>query len=220
VTIDKSADPSSAQVGDQVTFTLTVMNTGSTTLVDLQVEDTLPDGFSSPPSVNQGGSYNGSTRDLGWELTGLDPGASQSVSYVATLSQPGSWTNDACVAAEDTLDNTVTDCTEIAINAAAPTSTPVPPAPPVPTETSTATSTATPQPLAPGQPTSTTVPSETPTATATSTPTVTPTSTPTLTPAEQLVLAIAIELLEQREGENQPGAPQAPIQVPPTSASI
>jgi uncharacterized repeat protein (TIGR01451 family) len=90
VSIDKSADPASAQVGDQVTYTLTVTSTGSTALVDLEVEDSLPDGFTAPPSVNQDGSYDSTTGDLAWELTGLDPGASQSVSYVATLSQAGS----------------------------------------------------------------------------------------------------------------------------------
>jgi uncharacterized repeat protein (TIGR01451 family) len=212
VTIDKSADPSSVQVGDQVTFTLMVTNPGSVDLVDLQAEDTLPDAFTFV-SASDGGSYDNSTRDIGWDVTGLAAGASTQVSYVATLSQPGSWTNSACVDAADANGNEANDCTAVSVNANTPTPTSAPPPPPA--ATSTETPTATPKPAAPGQPTSTTAPTATPTATATSTPTITPTPQPTLTSDEQMVLAVAVSLVEQREAETQPGAPQVPpAQVP------
>ncbi len=211
VAIDKSANPSSVQVGDQVTFTLTVTNPGSVDLVDLQVEDTLPDAFTFV-SASDGGSYDSSTREIGWAIEGLAAGGSTQVSYVASLSQPGTWTNSACVDAVDAAGNQANDCTNTSINAItpAPTSAPAPPAP-----TSTETPTPTPKPVPPGQPTSTVAPTSTPTATATSTPTITPTPLPTLTSDQRLILAVAIDLLERRHAGNQPVAPQIPpIQLP------
>jgi uncharacterized repeat protein (TIGR01451 family) len=214
VTIGKSANPSSVQVGDQVTFTLTVSNPGSVDLDDYQVEDTLPDAFTFV-SASDGGSYDNSSREIGWALSGLAAGASTQVSYVASLSQAGTWMNSACVDAVDGSGNQANDCTQVSVNALTPTPTSAPPAPAAPAPTSTATPTATPKPVPPGQPTSTPAPTSTPTATVTSTPTITPTPLPTLTADEQLVLREAIDLLEQREAETQPAAPQIPpAQVP------
>jgi uncharacterized repeat protein (TIGR01451 family) len=207
VTIDKSANPSTVQVGEQVTFTLTVTNTGSTDLVDAQVEDSLPDGFSFV-SASDGGSYDNSSREIGWPISGLAAGASTQVSYVARLNQPGTWLNSACVDAVDGNGKQTNDCTDVSVNALTPTPTSAPP-PPAPTSTQTATPT--PKPVAPGQPTSTPAPTSTPTATVTSTPTVTPTVMPTLTTDEQVILAVAVERLEQREAGNVlPGVPQIP----------
>jgi uncharacterized repeat protein (TIGR01451 family) len=74
----KTADPQSVPIGGQVTFTITVRNSGAVDLVAIEVADIVPDGMTYVPnSASDGGTY---TSTVNWSLSGLNVGASQQLS--------------------------------------------------------------------------------------------------------------------------------------------
>jgi uncharacterized repeat protein (TIGR01451 family) len=219
IVILKTAEPQLVPVGGQVMFTLTVRNSGMVDLVLLEVSDIVPDGMTYVPnSASNGGTYSAAGNSVDWSLSGLSVGASEQLSYVATLDDASKpITNTACVAAQNAAGAQVTDCSDVPVNPS-PTSTPNPPAPSVPT------STLTPSPAASRGPTSagTSTPTGTPTPTATSTPTVTSTPTPTLEPqvveARQVILGILFTRLQLRVNQPTPPDLVPPVQLPPDRA--
>jgi uncharacterized repeat protein (TIGR01451 family) len=88
--ITKTAAVLEAAVGDAIPYTVTVRNTGSTTLRALVVHDLLPGGMLYSPSrsaVVDSVSVNGA--DLAFHLAGaLAPGASIAVRYAAVVATP------------------------------------------------------------------------------------------------------------------------------------
>jgi uncharacterized repeat protein (TIGR01451 family) len=208
--VTKTVDQPTAAVGDTLTFSITVSNPGTTPLVDTQVEDLLPAGLSFVNASN-GGIYDPSTRMIGWALTGgLGPGASQQLSYRATLSEPGAWVNTACSDARDAAGNEANACDDATVTPpGVPTPTPTATSPPGGGGGASATPVSTPT-VAPtaglGTPT---VPPATPSFTPP--PMAVATPTPTLS-QHQVVLAVAISFVEQREAE---AGGQPPAQVPP-----
>jgi uncharacterized repeat protein (TIGR01451 family) len=232
ILIFKTADPQSVPLGGQVTFTISVRNSGPVDLIAIEVADVVPDGLTYVPnSASDGGNYAAATRSVEWSLPTLGVGASQQLSYTATLDDASKpVTNTACVAAQTATAAQVTDCSDVPVNPL-PTPTPNPPAPSVPT--STPVSTPNRSPTVPGAPTS--VGTSTPTATSTATPTLTPTVTPTPTPtleaqvveARQVVLGIVIKRLQQRLLQDAPeqvlpgplpSERVPPVQLPPVGA--
>jgi uncharacterized repeat protein (TIGR01451 family) len=206
-------------VGGQVTFTITVRNSGTVDLVAVAVTDLVPDGMTYVPnSATNGGIYTAATRTVDWSLSSLGVGASVQLGYMATLDDGSKQiTNTACVAAQTAAEAQVTACSDAPVNPL-PTSTPEPAAPSAPTATPT------PSPTVPGAPASsgTPTPTATSTPTPTSTPTITPTPTATLQPqvleARQLILGIVIRRLQLRLSEPAPAEQVPPVQLPPVGA--
>ena len=84
-----SADPTVAQVGDAVDLSYTVANPGTVPLVDVQVASALPDGLAFVSATNNGAVDPGSGY-VEWAVgSGLDAGASTTVSVAAVISGPG-----------------------------------------------------------------------------------------------------------------------------------
>jgi hypothetical protein len=171
-----------------VTVNITITNPGDVMLVDAQVENNTPPGAAFQ-SASSGGTYDATTQDVGWQISGLSPGASASVSYTSQLAEPGAWVSTVCIGGLDALGNQASACDDVIVTT-----------PGVPTPTSTPVANAV-----------TSVP------TALSTPLpgtsiLTPApGTPTLTP-HVAVLGVAIRRVEERQNQRPPV--QVPVQLP------
>jgi uncharacterized repeat protein (TIGR01451 family) len=103
IELTKSVDNPAPLVGDQVTYTITVLNRGPDDVTNLQVADGLPAGlvyedYTAPP----GTSYNSL---LGiWYLSLLENGTSATLTVTVTVTQAGSISNSAEVIAADQFD--------------------------------------------------------------------------------------------------------------------
>lgn len=85
VAIVKSNDQTEPVLpGTVVSYTLKV-TIGDSTASDVLVTDTLPEGLDAPTSISDGGTYDGGTRTISWELGDLDPG-SYELTYQAAVS--------------------------------------------------------------------------------------------------------------------------------------
>jgi hypothetical protein len=155
------------------------------------IEDQIPSGLTFISASDGGTLVNGNT--VRWVLDAvLDPGASLTVSYTASLNASGDTTNSACVDAGDNNGNETSDCDEAPVTRQTPT--PLPSDTPTQTSTPVPGATATNTPVASATATNTLVPTETdtPVPGATATDTATPggsgppaaagTATPVLTP--------------------------------------
>jgi uncharacterized repeat protein (TIGR01451 family) len=181
VAIASSGFPGEGQVGDGVTFTFTVTNDGDVPLTDVQVDSDLPSGLELIAS-SYGGTVDPDTGYAGWALgDGLAMGESTTLSVTATIAEPGIWTTDVCVAAQDALGSEVDDCASTTVVSGTPTPTPTPS--PTATLTPTASVTTTATAVRTSSPTVTPTPAQTstPTPVATSTLPPTPTRTPQAT---------------------------------------
>ncbi|MDD2870006.1 DUF11 domain-containing protein [Neomegalonema sp.] len=98
--VTKSASTLTPNVGDQVVFTLGVVNNGPSPAVNARLTDLLPAGFTFLSS-SAGGAYN--PGDGVWSLGGLASGAGASMTLTARVEAGGSHLNAASVAS-DTAD--------------------------------------------------------------------------------------------------------------------
>ena len=97
--ITKTDDVDPATVGDTVTYSVTVKNTGNTVLTGLVFSDTLPKALeyqSSDVSLSQTGDGL-----LAWNVSKLDPGKSRTVKIKTTAKEAGLWTNMVSVIANE-----------------------------------------------------------------------------------------------------------------------
>jgi uncharacterized repeat protein (TIGR01451 family) len=99
ISLVKTVDPQIAQVGDQVTFTITVKNDGPNDATGVVVEDQLPAGFTL---VSASADYNPATGL--WNVGALQSGFSESIMILATVNENGSHVNIAEVVATDQED--------------------------------------------------------------------------------------------------------------------
>ncbi|MFF1571639.1 DUF5979 domain-containing protein [Leifsonia sp. NPDC058292] len=97
LTVRKSADRSTATVGDTIVYTIVVTNDGAIDATDVAVTDTLPDGLqvSSVSPAASGPAKNGA---LHWTIPALAHGASATVTVTAKLIAPVTTVNRASVA--------------------------------------------------------------------------------------------------------------------------
>ncbi len=104
----KDAVPAQVQVGEQTTFTITVVNQGPSAASGVVVTDTLPAGVSYV-SDNGGGAFDPATG--AWTIGDLPFGGSDALSIVVTVDDVGTFTNVAEVTAanEDDVDSTPGD---------------------------------------------------------------------------------------------------------------
>ncbi|MFY0254175.1 gliding motility-associated C-terminal domain-containing protein [Chitinophaga sp. 30R24] len=104
LTINKSVNPATGPytIGQQVTYTLTAVNTGGAGVNPVTITDTLPPAaLLSDPAYNspaQGSiDYNNSTRILKWNVGLLNAGETVSWSYTATIVGAGTIHNTAVI---------------------------------------------------------------------------------------------------------------------------
>jgi uncharacterized repeat protein (TIGR01451 family) len=98
VSVTKTVDNPTPNVGDTVTFTLTVGNAGPDVATGVQVNDLLPAGLSFVSATPSTGSYNAVTGI--WTVGSVAVGATATLLIHATVTAPGALTNTATVAAD------------------------------------------------------------------------------------------------------------------------
>ncbi len=94
LSVNKVAGTNTPNVGSNVTFTITVNNSGPSTATGVSVTDNLPSGYtfvSATPSV---GSWASPT----WTVGDMAPGSSATLTLVATVLSGGAYNNSATVA--------------------------------------------------------------------------------------------------------------------------
>ena len=103
LSLTKSVDDPTPNVGQLVTFTITVTNAGPDTATNVQVDDLLPAGFTFASS-DVGAAYDEVAGT--WTVGTVDPGAvnARVMQLGATVTATGPWTNVAQVAASDQAD--------------------------------------------------------------------------------------------------------------------
>ena len=125
ISMTSSANPSTALVGEPVSFTYTVKNDGTVPLTDLQIGSALPSGLTFVSASSQG-AVNGDTGYVEWTLDGLAPEGSTQLSVSASIASPGEWTNDACSVGQDEIGNEAKDCASATVVGMLPTMTATP----------------------------------------------------------------------------------------------
>ncbi|WP_188711475.1 DUF11 domain-containing protein, partial [Alteromonas lipolytica] len=95
--LSKAVDNAAPNLGDNVSFTLTVSNTGPDAATNVVVTDPLPAGFTF---VSTDGSYNATTGL--WTVGSLASGATATLTIVATTTDSSAVTNTASVTADQT----------------------------------------------------------------------------------------------------------------------
>jgi len=100
--LTKDVAPAAVQVGDETTFTISVVNQGPDDATGVEVTDTLPAGLTYV-SDNGAGAYDSTTGV--WTIGDLAVGASVQLGFVVTVDQVGSFTNVAEVTAANEQDS-------------------------------------------------------------------------------------------------------------------
>ncbi|MDM8532043.1 pullulanase-type alpha-1,6-glucosidase [Anaerolineales bacterium HSG25] len=96
--IGQTISPNSVGVGDTVTITLTVSNTGLNIATGIEITNTLPDGLQVELSqVNSVGTCVKTESKIRCSLTELAGSSQSQVSMVGTATLPGAWVNTAVV---------------------------------------------------------------------------------------------------------------------------
>ncbi len=100
--MEKIVDNASPNVGDNVTFTITVYNDGPDAATNVTVEDILPAGLTYVSDTPSQGSYNNVTGI--WTVGTLNNGATATLQITAQVTGSGTITNTAQVETSDQYD--------------------------------------------------------------------------------------------------------------------
>ena len=101
----KTVSPTTASVGETVTFSLEISNAGTSNASGVAVSDIVPSGYTIG-TVNNGGTVSGN--EISWSGLSVTSGGSTTVSFEATVNMPngaaGEYTNTAEITSSDQLD--------------------------------------------------------------------------------------------------------------------
>ena len=89
--VELSATPNQAKVGDQVTFTLKIVNHGQTPFTGLHFSNFLPEGFNTVQNDVNGFAFDEKTRELSWTAekeTAILAGESLILEYTVSVDLP------------------------------------------------------------------------------------------------------------------------------------
>ena len=100
--ITKTVSDATPNVGDQITFTVTLSNQGPDAATGVQVTDLLPAGLSFVSANPSQGSYDNGTGL--WDVGTVSSGGSQTLSVTATVVSPAAQTNTGTISAADQFD--------------------------------------------------------------------------------------------------------------------
>ncbi|MEL6483214.1 MAG: hypothetical protein AAFP96_00040, partial [Bacteroidota bacterium] len=108
LSLDKSVSESNPEVGEEITFTVQINNTGPDIATNVSVEDVIPSGYTIVAgSVSNGGIYNFGGSTILWDLASV-PLTGTTLTYRATVNTPtgtvGEYDNTAQVTASDQFD--------------------------------------------------------------------------------------------------------------------
>ncbi len=101
----KTVSNPTPNVGDVVTFTITVTNAGPNNATNVDVEDVVPNGYSTIANISNGGTASGST--ITWNNLSVTAGGTTTVTFQATVLAPGvgvNYNNTAEVTDSDQYD--------------------------------------------------------------------------------------------------------------------
>ncbi len=107
--ISKAVDNASPVPGEDVIFTVTLLNEGPNAATNIEITDQVPDGYSIVSTTASVGTYVSSTGV--WSLSNLGSNASATLVIRATVQSAGIFTNTATVTASDVFDTDNTDNT-------------------------------------------------------------------------------------------------------------
>jgi uncharacterized repeat protein (TIGR01451 family) len=100
--VAKVVSDATPNVSDQITFTVTLTNSGPDAATGVQVTDLLPAGLAFVSATPSQGTYTSATGL--WEVGTINPGTSQTLLIVATVVSPAAQTNTATVTDSDQFD--------------------------------------------------------------------------------------------------------------------
>jgi uncharacterized repeat protein (TIGR01451 family) len=102
LSLTKNVDNATPEIGDNVIFTITVLNSGSIAATNVAVSDVLPSGLTFVSSTPTQGSINSGSGI--WTVGGVANGASATLQITAQVANGGVKTNTAQVSAADQTD--------------------------------------------------------------------------------------------------------------------
>ncbi|MBU7036413.1 MAG: DUF11 domain-containing protein [Theionarchaea archaeon] len=104
--IEKTISDSNPDVGDTITFTITVYNDGPDTATNVTVEDVIPSGYTYAAGTIAGGDSRDDSGDpiLTWTINSLANGSNVSLTFQAVVQASGTYKNVAQVTASDQHD--------------------------------------------------------------------------------------------------------------------
>src|SRR6185436_9118898 len=100
--VTKTVSDATPNVGDVITFTVTLTNRGPDVATGVQVTDVLPPGLSVVSGLRSQGGYDPATGI--WNVGTVDAGASTTLTLLARVDSPQSATNTATITASDRYD--------------------------------------------------------------------------------------------------------------------
>jgi len=103
IAVTKLVDNATPNVGETVTFTLSVINNGPADASGVEVTDGLPAGLAFVSATPSGTTTYTAATGV-WSIGALALGASETLQIVATVTEPGLITNTATVSASDQPD--------------------------------------------------------------------------------------------------------------------
>lgn len=98
--VSNQVDRESANPGENLTYTITVANTGPAVAVGTHLSDQLPDGAEFVSATPSQGSCSPSSRDVVCELGDLASAATATVSVVVRVTRPGTAVNVAYITSQ------------------------------------------------------------------------------------------------------------------------
>ncbi len=106
LSLNKTVNNATPNVGDTVTFSIVVSNAGPDAATNVGVSDIVPVGYSNISNVSNGGSVNGN--NISWNVASIASGASVALSFSAEVLAPtgvaDEYKNTAQVSASDQSD--------------------------------------------------------------------------------------------------------------------
>jgi uncharacterized repeat protein (TIGR01451 family) len=102
LSLDKTVNNPNPNIGEVVTFTVTMSNAGPDDATGVTVSDPVPTGYSSITNISNGGTLVGST--ITWNNLTIVTGSSLTLTFRAIVEATGVYTNEAQVTGVDQYD--------------------------------------------------------------------------------------------------------------------
>jgi len=115
INMDKRVSNTTPNVGDTLSFTLTVTNTGTIAASGVAITDVVQSGFSyQPASIGGSGANDSSAPTLTWSIPTLGVGISETLTFQAQVNASGVYSNVAQAAAPE--DPTLSSSTVVTVS--------------------------------------------------------------------------------------------------------
>ena len=101
--VRKASDVTTAAIGDQVLFTVSVTNVGTTGATNAGISEELPPGFLLENALADAGTYDAQTGT--WDIPSLQPGETALLDLTVTVTETPPYTNIAQLIYLDQIDN-------------------------------------------------------------------------------------------------------------------